>query len=273
MADLPLMTFNVRGSHHRDGENAWVNRAALNAATIKRLAPALIGFQELQDGNLRAYETELPGYDYALGPRYENRRPHAYNAIFWDSSRLELVRSGGFWLSETPEVFSGSWDTRQVRSLNWALLRLLPDGAGFLHLNTHLDHVSGPARREGAELILRWLERAGIEVPVALTGDFNCEPGSDTYNTFARAGFADAHLLAGNEPANTFHAFKGDRYLPRSGREGRIDWILLRDGSRARWSVRSCGISRDAAPPVYPSDHYPVLAELSIEAGGDRPSV
>src|SRR5919202_1210886 len=120
---LPLMTFNVRGSHHPDGENAWENRAALNVATIKRHAPELIGFQELQDGNLRAYETELSGYEHSLGPRYENRRPHAHNAIFWDSSRLGLVRAGGFWLSETPERFSRSWDTRQVRSLNWALLR------------------------------------------------------------------------------------------------------------------------------------------------------
>ena len=259
-----VMTFNVRGAYHRDAQNAWRNRAALNVATIKRLAPAVIAFQEFQDGNLRVYETELPLHDHVLGPRYENRRPHAHNAIFWDRSRVELVRSGGFWLSETPERFSGSWDTPQVRSLNWALLRLLPDGAGFLHLNTHLDHVSGPARRRGAELILCWLERTGVEVPVVLTGDFNCEPGSDTYNTFARAGFADAHLLAGNAPANTFHAFKGERYRPRPGKEGRIDWILLRGGPRLGWGVRSCEVVRDAEPPVYPSDHYPVLANLSL---------
>ena len=173
------------------------------------------------------------------------------------------MRAGGFWLSETPESFSRSWGTRQARSLNWALLRLLPDGGGLLHLNTHLDHVSEPARRKGAELIVRWLERAQIEVPVVLTGDFNCEPGSETYRTLASAGFADAHLLAGNAPANTFHAFRGEGHRPR--REGRIDWILLRDGPRLRWAVRSCEVLRDADPPVYPSDHYPVLARLSLE--------
>lgn len=260
------MTFNVRGSHHPDGVNVWENRAALNVATIKRYLPGLIGFQELQDGNLRAYEAELPEYEYSLGPEYEDRRPHAYNAIFWDRSRLELVHTGGFWLSETPERFSKSWGARQVRSVNWVLLRLLPGGEGFLHLNTHLDHVSGPARREGAELVLRWLKQSGVEVPAIMTGDFNCEPGSDTYNVFARAGFADAHLLAGNEPANTFHRFRGEEYRPR--REGRIDWVLVRDGlgdgPRRRWEVSSCEILRDADPPVYPSDHYPVAASLSL---------
>lgn len=266
-----LMTFNVRGSHHPDGENAWGNRAALNVATIRRCWPALIGFQELQDGNLRAYETGLPEYAHSLGPRYENNRPHAHNAIFWDRSRMELVRTGGFWLSETPERFSRSWGTRQVRSVNWALLRTLPDGAGLLHLNTHLDHVSEAARAEGAGLIARWLERADLKVPVALTGDFNCEPGSAAYRVFARAGFADAHLLAGNQPTNTFHAFEGEEYRSRPGREARIDWILLRDnpgadGGGRRWRVRSCEAVRDAEPPVYPSDHYPVVAELSLEA-------
>lgn len=264
MADLLLMTFNVRGSHHPDGENAWENRAALNVATIRRCGPALIGFQELQDGNLRAYEAEFPEYEHALGPRYENRRPHAHNAIFWDRSRLQLVRAGGFWLSETPATFSRSWGTRQVRSVNWALLRLLPGGEGFLHLNTHLDHVSEAAREEGAGLVARWLERTGVEVPVALTGDFNCEPGSAAYQAFARAGFADTYLLASGEPANTFHAFEGERYRPRPGREARIDWVLLRDGPRRRWEVRSCEVVRDAEPPAYPSDHYPVLARLSL---------
>jgi endonuclease/exonuclease/phosphatase family metal-dependent hydrolase len=271
MADLLIMTFNVRGSHHRDGENAWERRAALNVATIKRYAPAIIGFQELQDGNLKAYEAAFPGYGYTLGPRYENRRPHAHNAIFWDRSRMELVRGGGYWLSKSPERFSKSWDARHVRSVNWALLRLLPDGGGFLHLNTHLDHVSGPARRKGAELIVRWLARTGLDTPVLLTGDFNCNPRSDTYNVFAGADFSDAHLLVGNGPANTFHKFEGDRHRQRTGREGRIDWILLRDGARRMWNVRSCEIVRDAELPVYPSDHYPVVARCTLEVTRSYP--
>src|ERR671914_442322 len=45
MCDLRVMTFNIRGAVHRDGENAWPHRAALNVATIARHAPDLIGFQ------------------------------------------------------------------------------------------------------------------------------------------------------------------------------------------------------------------------------------
>lgn len=258
------MSFNVRGSQHLDGENAWKRRAPLNLRVIRSRAPDLIGFQELQGGNLRVYESGLPGYDHALGPRYENYPPYAHNAIYWKRDELELLDTGGFWLSETPGEFSLSWESSHVRCANWTRLRHLSSGAEFVHLNTHLDHESGPARMAGASLILSRLD-AG-ETPILLTGDFNCGPASRTYGILAGAGFTDSHLAAGNPPASTFHKFQGEGYRPKvAGRETRLDWILLRDGAHAGWTVRSCDAIRDAEPPVYPSDHYPVLAELYLE--------
>src|SRR5918912_1267365 len=104
------MTFNVRGAFHRgDGINAWDKRSALNVETIKRHAPGLIGFQELQSGNLDTYRERLPEYSYVLGLRAGNLAPYEFNAIFFDPKRLEMLDSGGFWLSTTPERYSSSW--------------------------------------------------------------------------------------------------------------------------------------------------------------------
>ncbi len=260
-----VMTFNVRGSQHRDGENVWRRRMPLNVSVIERHSPDVIGFQEHQKGNARTYEKKLADYERISGPCYENRRPHAHNAIYWKPRRLEMLASGGFWLSETPEEFSRSWESSHVRAANWARFRLLPGGPEFVHLNTHLDHKSGEARQEGARLIAHQLEEMGNELPVVLTGDFNCDPGSKTYEILADAGFTDAHLAANNPPANTFHRFRGEDFEPRNPeREMRIDWVLLRDGTKAGWNVYSCDVVRDAEPPLYPSDHYPVLAWLSL---------
>ena len=268
------MTFNVRGSYHRDGENAWGRRAALNVRTILRQGPDLIGFQEFQDGNARVYARELAGHEHVLGHRYENRPPHAHNAIYWDPARLEMLDAGGFWLSETPGRFSGSWETRQIRSANWVRFRPVSGGPEFLHLNTHLDHISERARVEGSALILEWLDgpEAG-GAPVLLTGDFNCEPSSKARDVFADAGFVDTHLAAGRGPANTFHAFKGEGFRGRDPkRENRIDWVLVRDGSRGeRWTVEGYSIVRDAEPPLYPSDHYPLVADLSLKRADTGP--
>lgn len=264
---LHVMTFNVRGSQHADGDNEWPNRARLNVDCIRGCAPDLIGFQEFQRGNRETYDVGLPGYERLFGPGYENRKPFAHNAIYYDPHRLELLEEGGFWLSETPGERSRSWGARQVRSANWARLRT-SDSVEFVYLNTHLDHISGRARVEGSRLIISRLdELTGDVSPALVTGDFNCNPGFKTYGLYQSAGFSDAHRAAGNAPENTFHKFRGEEFTPRRpDLEGRLDWILPRNAASARWTVRSCAVVRDEEPPVYPSDHYPVVAELSLEA-------
>lgn len=258
------MTFNVRGAQHADGDNEWPRRARLNVECVRRCAPDLIGFQEFQRGNRKTYDAELPGYERVFGPGYENRRPYAYNAIYYDPGRLDLLDNGGFWLSETPEKRSRSWESSHVRSANWARFRAA-SGAEFVHLNTHLDHRSGGARVEGSRLVLRTLEELAGDAPALVTGDFNCNPGSKTHGIYESAGFSDAHRLAGNAPERTFHRFRGEGFSPKNpDKEGRLDWVLVRDGSRVEWETRACRTVRDAEPPVYPSDHYPVVAELVL---------
>lgn len=261
------MTFNIRGSHHRDGANAWEHRADLSIRTIRRYNPDLIGFQEFQGGNFSFCEARLTEYGRTLGPEYENWPPRAHNAIYWNPGRLELQDNGGFWLSASPEIFSGSWGTHQKRSANWARLRLIQEGTEFLHLNTHLDHKSVAARRQGAKLIVSRIDELAEDgLPVLVTGDFNTDPGSPVHEIFTGSGFEDLHLSAGNSPARTFHKFQGDGFKPRRPeKEGRLDWILFRGtDSMESLSETSCKIIHDAEPPVYPSDHYPVVADLPV---------
>ena len=275
---LRVMSFNIRGFSRRgDGINRWENRAALNVATIKRYAPDLIGLQELQDESLATYREKLPEYAHILGPGAGNKTPHEFNAIFFDPTRLTVLDSGGFWLSETPGRHSSAWRTRVVRSANWAKFGSPGDGLSFLHLNTHLDHVSSLARAKASGLILRKITELQEEdgLPTVVTGDFNCLPGSLPYRSFVENGFEDTFLAAGSEDdedAGTFHAFKGLRYFllrcgdrVRHGRKPRrIDWILLKDGrQRLRTEVHEILRDCDAKSTIYPSDHYPVLATLA----------
>jgi endonuclease/exonuclease/phosphatase family metal-dependent hydrolase len=268
-----VMSFNVRGASHRDGINAWPRRAEINVKTIKTYAPDLIGLQEVHAPNLEVYEGDLPGYARIMGPAYGTDTLEEFAAIFYDTERFEEVDAGGFWLSDTPEESSASWGNEVVRTANWAVLRCRRTGVAFLHANTHLDHMSERAREEGNSLIVRQTEEA-VEnhghPPTIVTGDFNCKPGSAPYEVFHEHGFADTFLAAGNsddEDAYTFHAFKGSRFKPSDTDKpfGRIDWILLRD-TAGRFGVIDHQIPRDADEEagLYPSDHYPVLADLSI---------
>jgi endonuclease/exonuclease/phosphatase family metal-dependent hydrolase len=177
------------------------------------------------------------------------------------------------------EGCSSGWQTHCIRSANWVKLRCLATGLSFLHLNTHLDHVSEPARVEGSKLILRKTaeSRKGPEndLPTLITGDFNCASGSLPYGNFTGDGFVDTYLSAGNkddEDAGTFHAFEGSRYSVTGNGHGpeRIDWILLKDPRRhIRTKSQVAVRDHDRESGLYPSDHYPVLAELEL-AGGSR---
>jgi len=270
---LRVMSFNVRGASHKDGINAWPDRAEINVRTIKAYAPDLIGLQEVHAPNLEVYERDLPGYERIMGPAYGTDTVEEFAAIFYDARRFEKLDAGGFWLSDTPEESSASWGNEVVRSANWAVLRCRRTGVAFLHANTHLDHMSERARVEGNRLIVRQTGETAENhgrPPTIVTGDFNCKPGSAPYEVFREHGFTDTFLAAGNTDdgdAYTFHAFKGSSFKPSDTDKpsGRIDWILLRD-TAGRFGVVGHQIPRDADEEagLYPSDHYPAFVDLSI---------
>jgi endonuclease/exonuclease/phosphatase family metal-dependent hydrolase len=272
-----IMTFNIRGAvPDRDGPNAWEHRASLTLSLIERTTPDLIGFQELMHRNLKAYQKWLRTYQWVLGPPTMEETRLNYNAIFWNLSRLDLLESGGFWLSPTPEQWSRGWESRYVRAATWARFRWRHTGQAFCHLNVHLDAESAQARLQSCPLLLRQLAALHLDrLPVLLTGDFNCHANglsapSDEETTLMHAsyrflldhGFVDTYLAAGHldaPPGGTYHGFEGVHYEPA----WRVDWILTRNGASS-FTVHACDILQDAAPPLYPSDHYPVLAELAL---------
>jgi endonuclease/exonuclease/phosphatase family metal-dependent hydrolase len=289
MSSLRVMTFNIANAidTEDDGENAWALRASLNVRTIKRYVPDLIGFQQCDDGNLDTYRSTLAEYQYILGPAADGPDLYDYNAIAYLPERLALLDSGGFYLSETPEAWSLGWDATYVKALTWARFRQQEDQTEFLSLNTHLEHISERARVESVRLVLRRLpELRGNVLPVIFTGDFNCNPWAPGYRvhvetTFTDAcyhllrayGFADTFLNAGGEDSAasfTFHGFEGARYWAANHHmAGRIDWVLTLDCASSV-QTRECLIVRDAEPPVYPSDHYPVVTDLALNAEQSR---
>jgi endonuclease/exonuclease/phosphatase family metal-dependent hydrolase len=287
MSSLRVMTFNVANGidTEDDGVNAWAFRAPLNVRTIRRYTPDLIGFQQCDDGNLETYRSALTEYQYILGPAADGPDLYDYNSIAYLPERLELLDSGGFYLSETPRVCSLGWDATYVKALTWARLRCRDDQVEFLHLDTHLEHIGERARVESVRLILRRLPELRAEsLAVIFTGDFNCNPWAPGYRVHVETtftdvcyhllrahGFADTFLAAGGEDSAasfTFHGFEGARYWAANHHmAGRIDWILTLDGASSV-QTKECLIARDAEPPVYPSDHYPVVADLVLENSG-----
>ncbi|MEL6310208.1 MAG: endonuclease/exonuclease/phosphatase family protein [Chloroflexota bacterium] len=261
---IRVMTFNVRGSFHDDAANDWDKRRDLNIATIQKYAPDVIGFQEAQQGNIDDYARMLAGYDKELG-YISIRTTQRYHQIpiYWKADRFEKINMGGFYLSETPDEWSIGWQSTLVRAVTWVVLCDLSSNSEFLVLNTHFPHErdADETRKHCADLIVAQLEQIAPNTPQIVMADFNTQPSSDAYQAFMQAGFVDTYTASGStHSVNTFHGFMGDDFEWQSGR---IDWIFTKDGTQT-FTAQSCEVITDAEPPIYPSDHYPVIADLDI---------
>jgi endonuclease/exonuclease/phosphatase family metal-dependent hydrolase len=160
-------------------------------------------------------------------------------------------------------------------------LESVETGAPLLFLDTHYEDGPGgeQMRREGTRILLNQIERIAPGLPSIVVADFNCNPWSPAYRRFLGAGFVDAYRAAGHgdsAESSTFHGFRGREYFGLEwGGElfWRVDWMLLRDGARARWQPTSCTIARDTEPPVYASDHYPRgFRDAAARQGGLNPA-
>lgn len=261
---LAVVTANLRTSSAPDGVNAWPLRKAGALALLRGLSADVLGVQEALVDQHNAVAAALPGYVAVGGGRDDGKRKGEFSSLFLRRARLELLDSGQFWLSPTPEVpGSMGWDAAYTRVCSWALVRDRHNGRELLVANTHFDHLGVRAREQSAKLIVARLHAAaGVRTPAAvappilLLGDFNSDEDSDAYRILLDAGLVDAYRSVHPQAAAdelTFHDFKG----PTLGR--RIDFIFNSKGLR----VVDAAIDRTPiAPGRFPSDHYFVTARL-----------
>lgn len=255
---MRVMTCNVRTSLGNDGLDHWSLRRDFCINVIRAQEADLLGFQELQRDQFEDLRTGLPEFG-ALAMVDEPHTDSPVNAILYRTARFDLLSQGGFWLSETPHVTgSRSWDSACVRLANWARLKDRHTGVDLRFINTHLDHVSQPAREQQARLIVEDSQAFPDDYPQLLTGDMNCDGSNAAIDAFRQGGWLDTHAaLHGDVNPQTFHGFKGDDF---AGDTGKIDWIFARGPLRPTASV----IIRQAHDGHYMSDHDFVCADVEL---------
>ena len=249
---LRFVSFNTRTPNPADLGNRWEKRKEWVAEFIRdALRPDVIGLQECHHGQAVWLAERLPEYDWVGVGRSDGREKGEMVPIFHRRDRLERLDACHFWLSETPEKpGSRSWLTSLPRMCTWA--RFQADGGETCVFNTHFDHVSGRARRKGAELIRS--RAAEVKVPTVVMGDFNAAPGSPPHAALLDG---EPHLRDAGADSNvgTFHNFTGK---PGS----RIDWIL----TTPHWQNVTYAVDRTERDGRYPSDHFPIVVEASMAA-------
>lgn len=271
--DHTVVTANIRVALPEDeaAGHGWAGRREFCAEVIRARQPDIICLQEVlrqQFEDLQAAWPEFVGLGFH-GPEMDAHATGyhgiAKNPIFYSRSRYELVSAGGFWLSETPHLpGSLSWGSARARHVNWVRLRERDSGRQFRVLNTHLDHVSQPAREKQIALILAEGALYPADFPQLLAGDFNMDAANPVRELIRRAGWDDTYAAIHGpaDPGFTAHGFFGPEYRrkkPKS-KAGKIDFIF----ARGLVKTRTAEIIMDSRDGRFPSDHYFVTARVSL---------
>jgi len=262
---LSVMTYNVRYDNPDDGEHGWDNRRKAVVNTIRFRRPDLLGLQEPLTHQLEYLRESLSAFEFVGRARMDGGEEGEFSPIGYRTSRFELVETDTFWLSPTPdEPGSVGWDARYPRIVTWARLRDRQTDTVFLHANTHFSHDGPEARRESAHVVRQRLDAISDGEPVVLTGDFNCVTGDSPYETLTDSTAGDRELVNARDQSRHGHYGPNtsvtdfEHLVPKR----KIDHVFVSPVVE----VFQHGVCTDLrTDEAYPSDHFPVLADLALD--------
>lgn len=256
--NLKVMTFNIRLSLDSDKENSWENRKIDALSLMRYYQPDFFGVQEAVPQQMVDIKNGLNHYGAIGVGRDDGANKGEYSAIFYNQEKLKVLKSGTFWLSETPDKPSKGWDAAYNRICTYALFQIKKGGKKFWAFNVHFDHVGNEARKNSAKLILEKIKSFNTRsYPVVLTGDFNLTEDSEPIKMLSE-NLNDSYyhsLTKPYGPKGTFTAFDTEKPA-----KDRIDYIFVK-----LFKVLNYRVVNDRRENLlYPSDHFPIISEISF---------
>ena len=260
--NIALMTFNIRYDEPHDLENNWQYRRDAMIGMISDYKPAFLGIQEGLAHQVTFIDSSLAEYKYIGVGRDDGRTRGEFSAIFYNTSQFECIKSGTFWLSETPDTVSIGWDAAYTRICTYGLFMHKATRERLWVFNTHFDHLGKVARKNSAQLILDQIDHLtdDYRFPVVLMGDFNATPEEESMQIILQkmpdALGVSALPLTG--PKGTFNSFRTDITPDR-----RIDYVFI----KYLQVLSYAHLEEKTVDNRWISDHLPVLAMISLNAG------
>ncbi len=256
-AQFRAMTYNIKYDDKNDTINNWQARRDVIAGLIDFHQVTVVGVQEALHHQIQYLEQQLPTFG-VIGIGREGDDKGEYSAIFYRKEKLEVLEQNTFWLSTTPGQVSIGWDAALPRICTWAKFRYRDSGKEFYLFNTHFDHAGIAARLNSAKLLITKIKLIAGNNPIIFMGDLNFTPDKAPYAILTEQGnLKDSYTISQTKPyglKGTFNAFNFCDLPTR-----RIDYIFVKNG----FEINQYGVLSDNYGLKYPSDHFPVMVEVS----------
>lgn len=254
--DLKVMSYNIRLGIGKDGTNSWEFRYPATALMIEDQQPDVFGVQEAHDFQILFIKENLRNYDCVGVGREDGKSEGEHMSIFWNKKKISLIKSGTFWLSETPEKPSKGWDAHCKRTATWALMKDKRTGKKFYFVNTHLDHRGALAQKNGLALIVSRIDEINPQgYPMVLTGDFNVKPNNPVLTDLDKIMQSSRKVAKKTDNHQTFNGWG------KAKSDAVIDYIYVSGFSDC---IEYQTVTKPYAERKFISDHYPIFTTLKF---------
>ena len=248
-------------------------------------------------GTQEVYYSQLKDMNKYIGEVYANSGlsregksdEGLFNSIFYKKEKFKLIASNTFWLSDTPEKFSFSWDDKWPWVCNWVHLKDINNNKDIWFFNTHLSSTSKKSREKSCEFILNKIkEICPKDSNIILTGDFNFIHTNKILNVFRDSKMLkDSYDSAKYKwtPTGTCPSFNLNNITntridfiwvsknTEVSRYGVLNNFYFGDKGKSITDLKDINmeiVKQKGYKPFIPSDHYPISIWCSFMNNGSK---
>ena len=290
---IKIYCLNLRCGYireERDGrENMIRTRQHRVNKQIKRLDPDVIALQECTSGWLALLEYGILD-DYTIVNKWRSRgidmipgcRDVESCPVAYKTDKYNELDRGWFWLSETPDRVSKSYEDSSERIVTWVKLQDKQTKAEFVFSSSHFPLGEGYSNVMAGRQCARWFDGMPEGTNAFIMGDLNApyrgfcysgfayEPGFKNLYDICKAMEADGKATIGEvRPRGTFNQF---RYPDGANF---IDHIFVKPNPRIAVDYYTVlyemvGVPEKNIPEGYVSDHFATYTEVRIDTDEDN---
>ena len=250
---ISVIRFNIRCCDDSNG-NSIKERAPRLSVITSSYDADIIGFQEYRPA-WEPYIAEFYSDKYDMFVKYRNETEDIEaSPILWRRDKFDCIKTGFFWLSDTPDIESRGWDELYncYRMCVYVILKHKLSGKEFTVMNTHFG-FGDKCQVDSAKLIYDYSQKVSSN-GTFVVGDFNMTPDSVGYATMSK-NFRDVNAYTAKDLITTYH-----NYQPEIVKDQHIDYCFIDE----KIVPINQKVIKDKIDGKYPSDHYGLYIELDI---------
>ncbi|MBE6787483.1 MAG: hypothetical protein E7537_03955 [Ruminococcaceae bacterium] len=256
---MKIVSFNLHGVRNdRDGHNLQQRIERLDQILPTKKAD-LYFFQECIKGMFDAmydtFKSEYTVYNSYMGELMDT-------TVLWNRKKYECQKTGYFWLSDTPQEYSRSWDNFR-RYCNYVTLKERSSGKCFTCVSVHVGKGE-ECTQKSVECICNYVKDI-TGYPTIIAGTFNFLPAALAYKIMCE-NYIDVNAVTAKYKGVTYHKFE-----PHLCESDHVDYVFVSN----KIKPLSYRLIDDCYPQIkgkyptkykqrYPSDHYGIECEIEV---------